>query len=169
MSLAGDSDGPRMPPASAAALPQPDPPTHPATGPLTPARRACNVTRRRFGRTGPTGPRRAGRAPQATRTHLRRHGPPGTGRPRSSWDSDARDHGPPAPRHQVATHDIARAMSRHRPSAFGRDPDPRARFAPLKTPAPVIFLAAASQAARSTVASPSLPPVLSTVPAFFSA
>ena len=104
----------------------------------------ANVTRRRLGRAGPTGPRRAGRAPQATRTHLRRHGPPGTGRPRSSWDSDARDRGPPAPRHQVATHDIARAMSRHRPSAFGRDPDPRARFPPLKIPAPVTFSAAAS-------------------------
>ena len=91
------------------------PPTHPATGPLTPARSACNVTRRRLGRTGPTGPRRAGRAPRATRTHLRRHGPPGTGRPRSSWDSDARDRGPPAPRHQVATHDITRARSRHPP------------------------------------------------------
>ena len=111
---------------------------------------------------GPVGPhRRLGRT-------SRRHGPPGAGRPRSSWDSDARDHGPPAPRHQVATHDFARAMSRHRPSAFGRDPDTRARFAPLKTPAPVTFSAAASQAARSTVASPSLPPVLSTVPAFFS-
>jgi hypothetical protein len=46
------------------------PPTHPATGPLTPAHCACNVTRRRLGRAGPTGPRRAGRAPSARAERL---------------------------------------------------------------------------------------------------
>ena len=43
--IRADQVGPRMPFASAAAAPQPDPPAHPATGPLTPARRACNGPR----------------------------------------------------------------------------------------------------------------------------
>ena len=56
-----------------------------------------------------------------------------------------------------------------RPSAFRRDPEPRARLGPLIIPAPGNNPSRGiTQVVRSTVASPSLPPVLLPVPAFFS-
>ena len=104
--IRADQVGPRMPLASAAAAPQPDPPR--LTRPLARSPRHTVPATSLAGDSdapgppvpgGPAGPhRRLGRT-------SRRHGPPGTGRPRSSWDSDARDHRPPAPRHQVATHE----------------------------------------------------------------
>ena len=129
--------------------------TYPAIGPLTSARITINrrrgtATHRRLGRiSGGAGRRAPGDCSQVEN--------------RMPVTSGHRRHVTRWP--LMTSHEPGHAT---RPSAFRRDPELRARLAPLIIPAPGNNPSRGiTQVVRSTVASPSLPPVLLPVPAFF--